>query len=87
MFGDGIWTCYLTSRQLSWYEQEDPLPTNGMSLYAYNVHYYFMSIILLHAAPLDLRTVQDVLYNLGLELGLDKSILDAAEKFFLNGLI
>ena len=43
-----------------------------------------MSIVLLHAAPLDLRTVQCALwdakckwYNLGLELGLDKSTLDA----------
>ena len=43
-----------------------------------------MSIILLHAAPLDLRTVQCALwdakcewYNLGLELGLDKSTLHA----------
>ena len=70
-FGDGIWTCSrnpiefgdLTSRQLLWYEQEDPLPTNGMSVYAYNVHYYFMSIILLHAAPLDLRTVQGALWD------------------------
>ena len=91
-FGDGIWICCrnpiefgdLTSGQLPWCEQEDPLPTNGMSVYAYNVHYYFMSIILLHAAPLDLRTVQCALwdakckwYNLGLELGLDKSTLDA----------
>ena len=42
-----------------------------------------MSIILLHAAPLDLKTVQGALwdakckwYNLGLELGLDRSTLD-----------
>ena len=39
--GDGIWTCCrnpnafgdLTLRQLPWCEQEDPLPTNGMSVY------------------------------------------------------
>ena len=43
-----------------------------------------MSIILLHAAPLDLRTVQGALwdakckwYNLGLDFGLDESSLDA----------
>ena len=43
-----------------------------------------MSIVLLHAAPLDLRTVQGTLwdakckwYNLGLDFSLDESSLDA----------
>ena len=53
-------------------------------LFMHTVYIEILSIALLHAAPLDLRTVQGELwdakcewYNLGLELGLDKSTLDA----------